>query len=230
MKAFICGGGCGEQTAPAYKRLGEVIDNEKPMLYIPLALPADTYDSCYEWASGELSCVEKARLDMVRSAEELAQTDLSGYGALFIGGGNTFKLLSELKTSGAYEKIRSYLESGGVVFGSSAGAIIFGESIDLAGFEDENEVGLSDLAGFDMVRGMSVFCHYGNDTAERREESDRYLAGLSTGRRIAVLSEEITLFINDDKVEIIGDGHSHCVSNGLRYDLHDVVREYLKDE
>jgi len=105
------------------------------------------------------------------------------------------------------------------VFGSSAGAIIFGESIDLAGFEDENEIGLSDLSGFDMVRGMSVFCHYGNDSAERREESDRYLAGLSTGRRIAVLSEEITLFINDDKVEIIGDGHSHCVSNGLRYDL-----------
>lgn len=219
MKAFICGGGCGEQTVEANRRLNEVIDHTKPILYIPLALPADTYDSCYEWVTGELAAVDVPRIDMIRSGEELAAADLNGYSALFIGGGNTFRLLSELKDSGAFERIRAYLENDGVVFGSSAGAIILGQSIDLAEFEDENEVGLCDLEGFDVVGGVSFFCHYGSGTAEHTAESDRYLEKLSDGREIGVLPEEITLFLNGDRMEVIGEGDCHCVHNGKRRSL-----------
>ncbi len=219
MKAFICGGGCGEQTVEANRRLNDVIDNTKPILYIPLALPADTYDSCYEWVSGELAQVNVPRIDMVRSGAELAAADLSGYSALFIGGGNTFKLLGELKESGAFESIRAYLERDGVVFGSSAGAIILGQSIDLAEFEDENEVGLRDLQGFDVMNGVSFFCHYGSGTAEHTAESDRYLERLSAGRKIGVLPEEITLFLNGDRAEVIGKGELHCVLDGKRRSL-----------
>lgn len=220
MKAFICGGGCGEQTVEANRRFSEVIDNTKPILYIPLALPADTYDSCYEWVSGELAQVETPRIDMIRSGEELAAADLSAYSALFIGGGNTFKLLSELKESGAFERIRAYLENDGVVFGSSAGAIILGQSIDLAEFEDDNEVGLHELEGFDVEGGVSFFCHYGSGSAEHTAESDEYLRKLSTGREIGVLPEEITLFLNGDRMEVIGEGDVHCVLNGKRRSLH----------
>ncbi|MBE6758592.1 MAG: hypothetical protein E7554_00690 [Ruminococcaceae bacterium] len=219
MKAFICGGGCGEQTAEANRRLSEVIDNTKPILYVPLALPADTYDSCYEWVSGELAQVDVPRIDMVRSGAELAAADLGGYSALFIGGGNTFKLLSELKESGAFESIRDYLRHDGVVFGSSAGAIILGRSIDLAKFEDENEAGLRDLDGFDVMEGVSFFCHYGSGSAEHTAHSDEYLRRLPAGREIAVLPEEITLFLNGSRAEVIGEGDLHCVLNGRRREL-----------
>ena len=37
--------------------------------------------------------------------------DLNNYACIYIGGGNTYKLLSLLKSSGAFEKIRNYLIS-----------------------------------------------------------------------------------------------------------------------
>ena len=124
MKVFICGGGSGKQTEKALRRLNEVIDHTLPCLYIPLAMEADQYDSCYEWITGELKNVEIPGIEMIRSAEELSRKHLSDYSFLFIGGGNTFRLLSEIKRVNMFEPIREYLQNGGVAFGGSAGAII----------------------------------------------------------------------------------------------------------
>ena len=52
------------------------------------------YDSCYEWIQGELKNVDVPYIEIVRSAEELADKNMADYSVLFIGGGNTFKLLN----------------------------------------------------------------------------------------------------------------------------------------
>ena len=80
------------------------------------------------WISGELKNVNIPYIEMVRNAYELAIKNLMNYSMIFIGGGNTFKLLNDLKASGTFAKIKEYLDDGGVAFGGSAGAIIFGES------------------------------------------------------------------------------------------------------
>ena len=105
MKVFLCGGGAGEQTIEANKRLNEVIDHTKPCLYIPLAMEADMYDSCYQWITGELAKVQIPYIEMIRSGVELAEKNFSDYSVVFIGGGNTYKLLKELKECGAFESI-----------------------------------------------------------------------------------------------------------------------------
>lgn len=96
MKVFLNGGGCGVQTAAALKRFNEVIDHTKPLLYIPLAMERERYPDCCQW----IQEVDVPQIELAASAEELARKDLNGYCALFIGGGNTFKLLDELKQSG----------------------------------------------------------------------------------------------------------------------------------
>ena len=54
------------------------------------------------------------------------------------GGGNTYKLLDCLKKNGAFEKIRRYLlEDDGIVYGGSAGAIIFGKDLDSCNTDDD---------------------------------------------------------------------------------------------
>lgn len=75
MKLILCGGGSGEQNHFANKKLNEIIDHSKPLLYIPLAMDEGDhpYDSCYEWICGELAQVQLVGIDMVRSFEELAK-------------------------------------------------------------------------------------------------------------------------------------------------------------
>lgn len=214
MKVFLCGGGAGEQTIEANKRLNEVIDHTKPCLYIPLAMEAEMYDSCYEWITGELAEVQLPYIEMVRSGEELAKKNFSDYSVVFIGGGNTYKLLKELKECGAFEKLRTYLENGGVAFGGSAGAIIFGEDLESCNLDDPNEVGLTDTVGMDVLNGVSLLCHFTSREKEEDEKSKEYLLEISKHRRVLALPEEVTLFVNDDTVEVIGERPYYAFENG----------------
>lgn len=215
MKVFLCGGGAGAQTIEANQRLNEVIDHAKPCLYIPLAMEQEKYPACYEWVKGELKDVDVPYIEMVRSADELAAKNLSDFSVIFIGGGNTFKLLRDLKRSGAFEKIAEYLNSEGVVFGGSAGAIIFGKDLEACRLDDSNDVDLSDINGFDILTGTSLLCHYTNRTAEKDEESRQYLLEVSKHRKVAALPEEVTLFVNGEDIEVIGNRPYYFFENGV---------------
>lgn len=106
------------------------------------------------------------------------------------------KLLYELKICGAFEKIKAYIDNDGIVFGGSAGAIIFGESLESCILDDTNEVGLKDITGFNVLNGISLLCHYTNRTEEKDSESKQYLIELSKQMKVIALPEEDTLFIN----------------------------------
>lgn len=216
MKLFLNGGGDGAKTAQVNKRFHEVIDHTKPVLYVPLAMESEKYPGCLEWIKGELSGVDVPGIEMVTSAEEITAKDLTGYSAVFIGGGNTFQLLYKLKASGAFEAIKDFIEHNGVVFGGSAGAIIFGADLEACALDDANDVGLQDTAGFDVLNGISLLCHYTNRTEEKDRESTEYLTELSKKRRVIALPEEDTIFINGDEIEIIGTRPYYYFENGLR--------------
>ena len=219
MKVFICGGGSGEQTVRAVRRLNEVIRHDLPCLYIPLAMGEDCYDRCCEWITGELSHVDIPGIEMVRSAEELARKQLTDYSFLFIGGGNTFRLLSEIKRVHMFEPIREYLRNGGVAFGGSAGAIIFGEDLEACALDDDNEVGLTDTRGFDVMKSVSFLCHFTNRVPEHDQRSEKYLLEISYHRRIYALPEEDTLFLNETRLEEIIDRPYYVFENGKKTEI-----------
>ena len=204
MKLFLCGGGSEDQAYEAYEKFNAIINHTKPILYIPLAMMKERYDGCYSWIKNELRNVQVPHIDMVRSAEEIVTKDLSEYGAIFIGGGNTYKLLAELKNSGAFAKIKQYLESDGIVFGGSAGAIIFGQYIDTCKYADKNDVGLRDQAGFDAINNFSLLCHFTNKDQETTDLNRNYLLELSKEEKIIALPEEDTIYVEDGKYEVIG--------------------------
>ena len=220
MKVFICGGGSGEQTIRAVQRLNEVIRHDLPCLYIPLAMEEDKYDSCYEWIRGELGSVDIPGIEMVRSAEELARKHLEDYSFLFIGGGNTFRLLSEIKRVHMFEPIREYLQNGGAAFGGSAGAIIFGEDLESCTLDDDNDVGLKDTAGFDVLSGVSFLCHFTNRIPEHDLRSEKYLLEISKHRKVYALPEEDTLFLNETVLEEIGARPYFVFEDGKKTEIH----------
>lgn len=216
MKLFLNGGGCGQQTALALQKFSDTIDRAKPLLYIPLAMEWERYPDCYEWIQGELREVKVPSIEMVTSADEIVRKELDEYCAIFIGGGNTFKLLYELKKSGAFDKIKRFIERDGVVFGGSAGAIIFGQSLESCMQADKNEVGLRDIGGYDVLNGISIFCHYANCTEEKQRESTAYLTELSKRMPVIALPEEDTLFVSGHTVETMGTLPFYHFENGNR--------------
>ena len=205
MKLVLNGGGVGKAVESARKLLNDIIDHEKKILYIPFAWPDPTFRGCLEFMTNELSDVDKAGIDMVKTPEEFMSKDLREYACLYIGGGNTYQLLNCLKTSGAFEKIKRYLlEEDGIAYGGSAGAIIFGKDLDSCNLDDENIVGLTDNTGFNMINGYSLLCHYTSREPQRTESSRRYLLELSKTKPIFAIPEEDTIYVEDDKMEFIG--------------------------
>lgn len=207
MKLILNGGGIGKAVASARKLLNDLIDHNKKVLYIPFAWPDPTYSGCLEFMTDELSDVDKSGIDMVKTPEELTDKDFTEYACLYIGGGNTYKLLNCLKTSGAFEKIRRYLlEDDGIVYGGSAGAIIFGRDLDSCNTDDDNTVGLADNTGFNMINGYSLLCHYTSRGPERTELSRRYLLELSNAKPVIAIPEEDTVYVDDDNITVLGTG------------------------
>lgn len=214
MKAFLCGGGSGKQNILANEKLNQSIDHSKPCLYVPLAMNNSKYDDCYKWIKTELEHVTLPFIEMVRNAHELSSKNLNDYSLIYFGGGNTFKLLKDIKSSGSFIKIKEYLERGGVVFGGSAGAIIFGADLDACALDDSNDVKLDDIKGFDILNGVSILCHYTNGNAEKNERNTNYLRELSKHRKVVALPEEVTLFVNGDSIERIGDRPYYLFEKG----------------
>ena len=205
MKLILNGGGVGDAAKSARALLNGLIDHNKKILYIPFAWPDPTYNGCLEFMTKELSDVEKIGIDMVKSTEEFLSKNLNDYSCIYIGGGNTYKLLNDLKSSDAFNKISNYLvNDNGIVYGSSAGAIIFGKDLDSCNTDDENEVGLIDNNGFNMINGYSLLCHYSSREPERTELSRKYLIELSESKPIFAIPEEDTIYVDNDKIEFIG--------------------------
>ncbi|MBY0118058.1 Type 1 glutamine amidotransferase-like domain-containing protein [Paenibacillus sp. FSL L8-0435] len=84
----------------------------------------------------------------------------STFGAIFecdgihLSGGNTFYFLSLLQKRNMVGLLRSYVKSGGILIGVSAGSILTTPTIEIAGYgedADENKVGLNDIKALGLV-------------------------------------------------------------------------------
>ena len=216
MKLVLNGGGDGKSVESARQLLNGLIDNNKKILYIPFAWPDSTYNGCLEFMTSELSDVDKLGIDMVRTPEELMNKNFTDYACLYIGGGNTYKLLNDLKVSGAFDKIKKYLtDENGIVYGGSAGAIIFGKDLDSCNTDDDNEVGLIDNTGFNMIKDYSLLCHYTSREEDRTELSRKYLLNLSKLKPIYAIPEEDTIFVDNGNIEVIGTRPYYEFVNGV---------------
>lgn len=225
MRLLLCGGGSKEKTEKINSLFNEIIDHSKPLLYIPLAVDCNEkpYDSCYRWITEEMSKVDLNGIEMINTFEELADKDFNDFCALFIGGGNTFRLLEGLKRTNSFEKIRNYVNNNGIVYGGSAGAVIFGKDINSILSTDDNIVNLEDTTGYNVLNNKSLFCHYTNKKSKlteaenekmQQEITDSLINFSKNKGEVIALPEEDTIFINDDKVEIIGTKSYYSFKDG----------------
>ena len=106
-------------------------------------------------------------------------TDISGkdfkesFDVVYVCGGNTYYILDRLRKTGFDKLIKKLVEKNKIYIGVSAGSIIAGPNIKIAGWGSEgdaNEVGLKDLTGFNFTK-ISFFPHYRD---ELKQEVDKF--------------------------------------------------------
>lgn len=150
------------------------------------------------------------QFETVDNLSQFKFEDLKEFGGIYIGGGNTWNLMQELKDSGFSNLLLKYVEAGGQVYGGSAGAIILGKRIDT--HDDENNIGLSNIEGLSLLRDYSVACHFKDD------QHDRFKTwSLNNELPIICLSEETGLVIENSIARCVGT--KPCVvytTNGLK--------------
>lgn len=121
--------------------------------------------------------------------------DLPDFDVVYVCGGNTFSILKKMRETKIDGFIRSQVGRGSIYVGVSAGSIIAGPNIEIAGWGidgDKNEVELKDLEGFSFTN-IAVLPHFEN--SKHQEEVNEFK------KKVDYPVQEIT----DEQVLIIFD-------------------------
>ena len=203
---FLSGGGDIEQTLALDKKYFALLGNQTRILYIPLAMNMSTMvaESCYAWFSNFLAHHDDGSMEvdfsmMISPNDEI---DISTFDSLYLGGGNTYKLLNYILNTNLGKNILTFISGGGIVYGGSAGAIILGKDIRTVDFENENNY--PNYLGLNLVKDRSIFCHYS-------AEHDAKLLELSQSMRsdIIAIAENAGVIIDahGDIKEVVGEAY-----------------------
>ena len=194
MRLLLSGGGVNK---PLEEYFISQIDLKGIVLFIPIAVEESfrSYNECFEHFSKFYNHYGIKNIEMCTNL--LSIQGLDKYTAIYIDGGNTFKLLKEIKESKFDLKIIEYLNNNGFIYGFSAGAIIFGKTIESAYYNDENNVDLKDLNGINLAGGKDIWCHYSED-----EEENEYIENYPND--LFILYDESGLSIQENKIQSVG--------------------------
>lgn len=196
-KLFLSGGGNEKQT---YLLDDIMLSGTKNILYIPIAWKNEYFDNCLKWFKKAMHQHKKVEINMLIDLN--TDINIDGFDVVYIGGGNTFKLLKRIKDSKFDKKLVDYFNNGGIIYGGSAGAIIFGNDINIALIckdADKNEVGLKDTRGLNLIKNFDIQCHFQNDQIKKHKI---YLS--KTGRDIICIPEESALLYEKEEYKVIG--------------------------
>lgn len=192
---ILSGGGDPEQVRPIDEFFADRIDKTKRVLYVPVAMEREvsTYEQCLDWFTSVYTPFGIQSIEMLTDLQNAAIP--ADTAAVFIGGGNTYKLLKELRENKFDRQLISYLDNGGIVYGGSAGAMIFGETIETEIHTGSKNYGLTDLSAFNLLNGHDLWCHY--------TPADDHLI-TEYRRPLYILTEESGLIVQKGEITSIG--------------------------
>ena len=222
MKLILSGGAVGEKCHTSYKKFAEELNGGR-LLFVPFANDEMTYKEALEWFKEQVNPYGINNIVMVENPQELTKALLQSVDGVYISGGNTFQLLKELKSCDAFDVMKEFLKEDSVIMGGSAGATVFGKSIDTCLMDDlkiiasdKNNVGLKETDGFDAVCGYSFFVHYRVKERQYEDTEKRVQRLLNDGHKLICLPEETSLYIENGRMSIIGLLPAEIITNTAR--------------
>jgi dipeptidase E len=201
-KIILAGGGNAQQSSLVDRYLSE-LEPKINMICIPQAGSPKrwSYEKALDWIH-QPTAFQDMPITMWKDISNKTINDLEEFNAIYVMGGNTYELLSQLKKSGFLSLISEFLDSEKIVYGISAGAYILGRDIrERLPFadKDKNAVGLQDLSGLDLLNGHNVHCHY-------TPNHDEHLFNFEKENQIPLIAipETSGVAVENNSCEVIG--------------------------
>jgi dipeptidase E len=214
-KLIVAGGGAEADSAPLDEKFAAWVGSAGKMLYLPVAMDGQnpSYEMCLQWVKRTFRPFNISNIEMWTNLVPGRLDELEYFKAIYIGGGNTFRLLHLFRLSGFDTTLINFMKGGSAVYGGSAGAILLGRDIMTCAHMDPNDVGLGNTTGLDVVNGYAVWCHY-------RLEDDARIAHFVEEYNLAVLalSERSGICIENEQLLVLGyEGVRKFTGNGKQY-------------
>lgn len=183
------------------------------IVYWPFALPGEMCATAEDWLRSNLDRLGvgyQLHTWQGLADHEPAELDPSQVDLLFVGGGNTFRLLDHVTSHGFVDPVRRFWRRGGDYYGGSAGAVLACDSIEIADGHDPNEPGLRDLTGLRLINGLAVLPHFTDDQLEQA-------VAWAADRQVELLGlpESIGLRCSHEDATVIGVGSLTRIRDGV---------------
>jgi len=207
MKLALYSGGDGRENRSLVKEtLFLLKDSEDPVLAF---VPADSEDAEADFRRfrkkfAHTSIRKFLCIPIDRPLSQKAQKELFSCDAIFLGGGNTYYFLKQMRARKLLPKFRGFVKRGGVLMGLSAGSILMTPNIMTAAVPvvdcDENEVGITNLKALGLVP-FEFSPHY-----YRSREVDRELLEYSKKLEhpIYACADGQGIIVRDGKIRVVG--------------------------
>lgn len=204
---YLAGGGDEHDSVCIDKKFAQHFGGKR-FVYLPIAMDgvSPTYEDCRVWINSIFNPLGIREIVMWDDLNPNFATELQTYDAVYIGGGNTYKLLDKLRKTGFDNALKQFAIDGGTIYGGSAGAIVLGKDISTCAAMDSNETGLHDTNGLGLIGDYAIWCHY-------VEEHDRLIASYEypiiaiPERSGLTFDGSVVCVVGFDGVTIFDSGH-----------------------
>lgn len=178
----------------------------KDILFIPIAKTTRSmngYRKKCEWIANKLNkhSIHPLNVSMILDLSKCKKID--NFSAVYIGGGNAYKLATVMKKSGFLLLLKKYIKNGGIVYGASAGGIFMGKDISTHNeekyFLENKKYEYNFTQGMGLIGEYSIMVHF---QEENRKHVIEYIK--KEGNPVIAIPEGTGLVISGDFASVIG--------------------------
>lgn len=214
MAIFLGGGGSRTESVELDREFARFVGRGR-LVYWPFAMADErTPDECEAWLRETFEPLGIGEIDTWASLDDRDLRQLQGASGLYIGGGNTFRLLRDLNLASARQTL-SDLVSSLPIYGGSAGATVLGDTIETICHLDRNDVEINDLTGMRLLGGASVWVHYEPTDSDRVEA----FLGRDDRRSLIALPTDAGIVLNGSTATSLGFSPARIISPTGQIDL-----------
>lgn len=199
---ILCGGGEASQTYLVDEFFSAKLKKNK-ILFLPQACSPEmwSYKKALNWLV-KRTAFSRIEVIMCENIMNIDSKYLEGFDAIYIMGGNTFKLLKVIREAELEDKIIGFLKDGKIVYGLSAGAIVLGANIYTATSgpeKDSNIVNITNLKSLNFLNGFVVATHYIEDM-----DKDLFDIHLKEKNKIIAIPETSGVYVKGSTCTVLG--------------------------